>query len=74
MSTYCSPVDDAVDAIMNATKRFTKPELEKLLGSLYNAGYDQGRARGYEMAEIDGALDADHHFTEGYNAGRAECP
>jgi len=59
MTTYCSPVDDAVDAIMNATKRFTKVELEKLLGTLYNAGYDDGREVGYEAALIDQSLAED---------------
>ena len=65
---------EAANIIMSATKPLTRLEVESLMGMVYNTGYDAGRDRGYEMAEVDGALDADHHFTEGYNAGRAECP
>jgi hypothetical protein len=72
--TYCEPVDNATEAIMGATRPMLKGEVQKLLGELYNAGYDDGRAVGYEAAEVDSALDADYHFSQGYDAGRAECP
>lgn len=66
--------EQAAEQVLFSTKKLTKPELVAIMGSVYNRGYDEGRARGYEMAEVDNALDNDYHFEQGYNIGRSECP
>jgi hypothetical protein len=59
MTTFLKPVDEAVTCIMNATRPFTKKELERLFGEVYNAGYDEGREVGYEAALIDVSMEED---------------
>lgn len=51
--------EDVTEWVMSANKPFTRAEVRDLMRDLYNAGYDEGRARGYEMAITDIALAED---------------
>jgi hypothetical protein len=52
-------VKEATERILNATKPLTRAELAKIMGDVYNAAYDDGKDRGYEMALVDQALAED---------------
>jgi hypothetical protein len=52
-------VKEATERILGATKPLTRGELATIMGLVYNAGYDDGRERGYEMALVDQALAED---------------
>ena len=66
--------EQAAEQILFSTKKLTKSELTAIMGSVYNRGYDDGRARGYEMAEVETALKEEEAFDLGYDTGRRECP
>jgi hypothetical protein len=52
--------DDVTEWVMSANKPFTRAEVRDLMRDLYNAGYDDGLTRGYELAQIEAALAADN--------------
>lgn len=51
--------NEATEIILKTTRPLTRIEIASIMGRVYNAAYDAGRDRGYEMALVDAALAED---------------